>query len=119
MDDTGLDILSKLARLGQRKQVRLPWVPSDMGVVCLGTNQLNCWLCSSRAHQRALARFISGHLRSMSLCRGKVFLNLFLLSRPASPAHLLDCWGIALRQLFENQDRVCQIIMRKRQMELV
>ncbi|GFS56009.1 RNase H domain-containing protein [Trichonephila clavipes] len=32
MDSTGLDILSKLARLGQRKQVCLQWIPSHVGV---------------------------------------------------------------------------------------
>ncbi|GFW68726.1 RNase H domain-containing protein [Trichonephila clavipes] len=32
MDSTGLDILSKLVRLGQRKQVCLQWIPSHVGV---------------------------------------------------------------------------------------
>ncbi|GFW18526.1 RNase H domain-containing protein [Trichonephila clavipes] len=32
MDSTGRDILSKLARLGQRKQVCLLWIPSHVGV---------------------------------------------------------------------------------------
>ncbi|GFS87683.1 RNase H domain-containing protein [Trichonephila clavipes] len=32
MDSTGLDILSKLVRLGQRKQVCLQWMPSHEGV---------------------------------------------------------------------------------------
>ncbi|GFV59720.1 hypothetical protein TNCV_1907911 [Trichonephila clavipes] len=32
MDSTGLDILFKLVRLGQRKQVRLQWNPSHVGV---------------------------------------------------------------------------------------
>ncbi|GFW11753.1 RNase H domain-containing protein [Trichonephila clavipes] len=32
MDSTGLDILSKLVRFGQRKQVRLQWIPSHVGV---------------------------------------------------------------------------------------
>ncbi|GFW24572.1 RNase H domain-containing protein [Trichonephila clavipes] len=31
-DSTGLDILSKLARLGQRKQVCLQWILSHVGV---------------------------------------------------------------------------------------
>ncbi|GFT20301.1 hypothetical protein TNCV_1009081 [Trichonephila clavipes] len=32
-------------------------------------------------------------------------VNLYLCpcSRLASPAHLLDCWGISLRQLYEEQ----------------
>ncbi|GFX25648.1 nup43 [Trichonephila clavipes] len=32
MDSTGLDILSILLRLGQRKQVCLQWIPSHVGV---------------------------------------------------------------------------------------
>ncbi|GFT11269.1 RNase H domain-containing protein [Trichonephila clavipes] len=32
MDSTGLDILSKLVRLGQRKQVCIQWIPSHVGV---------------------------------------------------------------------------------------
>ncbi|GFW48069.1 RNase H domain-containing protein [Trichonephila clavipes] len=32
MDSTGLDILSKLVRLGQRKQVCLQWIPSHVGM---------------------------------------------------------------------------------------
>ncbi|GFX02241.1 RNase H domain-containing protein [Trichonephila clavipes] len=32
MDSTGLDILSKLVRHGQRKQVSLLWIPSHVGV---------------------------------------------------------------------------------------
>ncbi|GFW05808.1 RNase H domain-containing protein [Trichonephila clavipes] len=32
MDSSGLDILSKSARLGQRKQVCLQWIPSHVGV---------------------------------------------------------------------------------------
>ncbi|GFX50014.1 hypothetical protein TNCV_2375031 [Trichonephila clavipes] len=30
MDNTGLDILSKLVRLGQRRQVGLQWIPSHV-----------------------------------------------------------------------------------------
>ncbi|GFU59330.1 RNase H domain-containing protein [Trichonephila clavipes] len=32
MDSTGLDILSKLVRFGQRKHVCLQWIPSHVGV---------------------------------------------------------------------------------------
>ncbi|GFS76375.1 ribonuclease H1 [Trichonephila clavipes] len=32
MDSTGLDILCKLVRLGQRKQIGLQWIPSHVGV---------------------------------------------------------------------------------------
>ncbi|GFW76311.1 nup43 [Trichonephila clavipes] len=32
MESTGLDILSKLVRLGQRKQVCRQWIPSHVGI---------------------------------------------------------------------------------------
>ncbi|GFX56453.1 hypothetical protein TNCV_73991 [Trichonephila clavipes] len=38
---------------------------------------------------------------------------------PAFPAHLLDYWVISLGQLFEDHDLVCDIVMRKGQMDLV
>ncbi|GFW09613.1 RNase H domain-containing protein [Trichonephila clavipes] len=129
MDSTGLDILSKLVRLGQKKLVCLQWIPSHVGVpgneaaaelagrgcdlpnpsstVLTHTeihsfqrNKMNLtwrnppahhWYAakstglsiqcrSSRAHQTALARLRSGHLRSMTFVQGgKVFLYLSLL----------------------------------------
>ncbi|GFT07665.1 RNase H domain-containing protein [Trichonephila clavipes] len=115
MDSTGLDILSNLVRLSQRKQVYLQWIPSHVGVPgneaadelagreCdlpnpsstvlthseihpFQKNKMNLtwrnppadhWYLakshglflqckSSKAHQTALARFRSGHLRSMT-----------------------------------------------------
>ncbi|GFV29138.1 uncharacterized protein TNCV_4601701 [Trichonephila clavipes] len=74
---------------------------------------------SSRAHQTALARFRSSHLHSMNFVqRVKSFLTC-PCSLLASPAHLLDCWGISLRQLNEEQGLVCETIARKAQMDLV
>ncbi|GFU65496.1 uncharacterized protein TNCV_634191 [Trichonephila clavipes] len=65
MHSTGLDILSKLVSLVRGNK----FVSSGFHHmwVCLGTKLLMSWLCrSSRAHQTALARFRSGHLRSMT-----------------------------------------------------
>ncbi|GFW32429.1 uncharacterized protein TNCV_675881 [Trichonephila clavipes] len=78
---------------------------------------LQCW--SSRAHQTALARFRSCPLPSMVLVFWVKSFFTCPCSLPASPAHILDCWGISLRQLFENQDMVCDTITRTGQMELV
>ncbi|GFU38679.1 uncharacterized protein TNCV_434751 [Trichonephila clavipes] len=74
---------------------------------------------SSRVHQTALARLRSGHLRSMTFVQGLKSFFTCPCSLCASPAHLLDCWGISLRQLYEEQDLVCETIMRKGQMDLV
>ncbi|GFX60395.1 uncharacterized protein TNCV_4076171 [Trichonephila clavipes] len=74
---------------------------------------------SSRAHQTALARFRSGHLRSMTFVQGVKSFFTCPCSLLASPAHLLDCWGISLRQLYEEQGLVCETITRKGQMDLV
>ncbi|PRD24099.1 UNVERIFIED_CONTAM: hypothetical protein NCL1_44662 [Trichonephila clavipes] len=74
---------------------------------------------SSRAHQTALARIKSGHLRSMTFVQGVKSFFICPCSLPASPAHLLDFWGISLRQLFEDQDLVCDTILRKGQIDLM
>ncbi|GFV75869.1 uncharacterized protein TNCV_1454661 [Trichonephila clavipes] len=58
----------------------------------------------SRAHQMALARLRSGHLRGMTFVHGVKSFFICPYSLPASPAHLPDCWGIYLRELFEDQD---------------
>ncbi|GFS57714.1 RNase H domain-containing protein [Trichonephila inaurata madagascariensis] len=42
MLNTGVDIISKLAKLDHRKKVCLQWIPSHVGV--LGTRQLRSWL---------------------------------------------------------------------------
>ncbi|GFW19822.1 uncharacterized protein TNCV_3561251 [Trichonephila clavipes] len=80
---------------------------------------LNRQTGSSRAHQTALARFRSGHLRIMTLVQGVKFFFTLPCSLLASPAHLLDCWGISLRQLYEEQGLVCETTTRKGQMDLV
>ncbi|GFY17868.1 hypothetical protein TNCV_3383611 [Trichonephila clavipes] len=49
-------------------------------------------------------------------------LAVFLLTCPcsllASPAHLLDCWSISLRKLYEEQGLMCETMMRKGQIGL-
>ncbi|GFS87684.1 uncharacterized protein TNCV_2942631 [Trichonephila clavipes] len=74
---------------------------------------------SSRAHKTALVRLRSGHLRSMTFVQGVKSFFTCPCSVLASPAHLLDCWGISLRQLYEEQDLVCDTITRKGQVDLV
>ncbi|GFT27906.1 uncharacterized protein TNCV_11061 [Trichonephila clavipes] len=74
---------------------------------------------SSRAHQTALARFRSGHLRSMTFVQGVKSSFTCPFSLLASSAHPLDCWEISLRHLYEEQGLVCETIARKGQMDLV
>ncbi|GFV76706.1 uncharacterized protein TNCV_4729261 [Trichonephila clavipes] len=52
---------------------------------------------TSRAHQTAFTRFRSGYLRSMTFVQGVKSLFICPCFLLASPAHLLDCWGISLR----------------------
>ncbi|GFX06460.1 uncharacterized protein TNCV_3016941 [Trichonephila clavipes] len=52
---------------------------------------------SSRTLQTALARYGSGHLRVAIFVQGVKSFFTCPCSFPASPAHLLDCWGISLR----------------------
>ncbi|GFV46615.1 uncharacterized protein TNCV_4251 [Trichonephila clavipes] len=73
----------------------------------------------SRAHQMALARLRSGPLRSMTFVQGVKSFFTCPCSLLASPAHLLDCWGVSMRQLYEEQALVCETITRKGQMDLV
>ncbi|GFU13016.1 uncharacterized protein TNCV_1457411 [Trichonephila clavipes] len=68
---------------------------------------------SSRAHQTALARLRRGHLRFMTFVQGVKSFFTCLCSLLAFPTHLLDCWGISLQQLYEEQDLVCETIMPK------
>ncbi|GFW19874.1 uncharacterized protein TNCV_3561771 [Trichonephila clavipes] len=57
--------------------------------------------------------FRSGHLHGMTFVQGVKSFFTCPCCLPASPAHLLDCWGISLGQLFHEQDLVCGILLRK------
>ncbi|GFU24086.1 uncharacterized protein TNCV_2006821 [Trichonephila clavipes] len=115
MDSTGLDILSKLVRLGQRKQIchkvadelagRGCDLPNPSSTVLTHTkihpfqrNKINLtwrnppahhWYAakspglsiqcrSSGAHQTALARLRSGHLRRLTFVQGVKSFSLYL-----------------------------------------
>ncbi|GFX24221.1 uncharacterized protein TNCV_1366021 [Trichonephila clavipes] len=104
----------------QRNKMNLTWRnPPAHHWYAAKSPDLSIQCRSSRAHQTALARLRSGHLRSMTFVQGVKSFFTCPCSLLASPAHLLDCWGISLRQLYEEQDLVCETIMRKGQMDLV
>ncbi|GFU45806.1 uncharacterized protein TNCV_4211031 [Trichonephila clavipes] len=100
MDSTSQDILSKLVSLAKSPGLSIQWR-------------------SSRAHQTAFARLRSGYLRSMTFVQEVKSLFTCPCSLLASPAHLLVCWGISLRQLYKEQGLVCETITRNGQMDLV
>ncbi|GFV87039.1 RNase H domain-containing protein [Trichonephila clavipes] len=154
MDSTGVDIISKLARLGQRKEVCLQWIPSHVGVPgneaanelagrgcdlpqpsssvlsrsevhSLHRAEMNLTWRNSPAHhwyaakcpvsivqeiQEALACFRSGRLPGVTFVQG------------AKSFFISSCFSCSssglLGQLFRDQDLVCDIIMRKLQMDL-
>ncbi|GFX90504.1 uncharacterized protein TNCV_4335081 [Trichonephila clavipes] len=85
----------------------------------LGPPGLSIQCRSSKAHQTALATVRSGHLHSMTFVQWVKSCFTCPCSLLAPPAHLLDCWGISLRQLYEEQGLVCETIMRNGQMDLV
>ncbi|GFV56582.1 uncharacterized protein TNCV_1803911 [Trichonephila clavipes] len=66
---------------------------------------------SSRAHQTALTRLRSGHLRSMTFVQGVKSFFTCPCSFLASPAHLLDYRGISLRQLYEGLGYTARIVL--------
>ncbi|GFV54277.1 RNase H domain-containing protein [Trichonephila clavipes] len=81
----------------QRNKMNLTWRnPPTYHWYAAKSLGLSIQCRSSRAHQTALARLRSGHLRSMTLVQGVKSFFTCPCSLLASPAHLLDCWGISL-----------------------
>ncbi|GFW04511.1 uncharacterized protein TNCV_878801 [Trichonephila clavipes] len=104
----------------QRNETNLTWRnPPAHHWYVVKSPGLSLQCRSSRAHQTALARFRSDHLRSMTFVQGVKSFFTCPCSLLASPAPLLDCWGISLRQLYEEQGLVCETIMRKGPIDLV
>ncbi|GFS94083.1 uncharacterized protein TNCV_3785681 [Trichonephila clavipes] len=72
-----------------------------LGPVLAKSPGLSIQCRSSRAHQTALARLRSGHLRSMTFVQGvKSFFTCpwyLLVSHEIQKMHLLDCWGSCMK----------------------
>ncbi|GFX17518.1 uncharacterized protein TNCV_3411181 [Trichonephila clavipes] len=73
---------------------------------------------SSRVHQTDLACLRSGHLRSMTFVHGVKSFFTCRCSLLASPAHLLDCWGISLQQLYEEQGVVLLHVLARAEIDI-
>ncbi|GFY12313.1 uncharacterized protein TNCV_284161 [Trichonephila clavipes] len=73
----------------------------------------------SRAFQTALVHFRSGPLRGMTFVLGMKSFFACPCSFPASPAQLMNCCAISLGQLFGDQDLVCDMFIKKEQMDLM
>ncbi|GFU31679.1 RNase H domain-containing protein [Trichonephila clavipes] len=141
IDSTGIYVISKLARLGLRKQVcvvipRGPGVPSlhprdldflhaeiveveievvSPSIVPSGNfaelnRTVTCMVL--KANDRRTSCPCHDEFRGPRSDYVRQRVN-FSLPVPASPPHLLDRWGISLGQLFEDQDLVWEIIIRK------
>ncbi|GFU82179.1 transposable element Tc1 transposase [Trichonephila clavipes] len=88
----------------QRNKINLTWRnPPAHHWYAAKSPGLSIQCRSSSDHQTALARLRSGHLRRMTFVQGVKSFFTCPFSLLVSPAHFLDCWGIPLRQLYEEQ----------------
>ncbi|GFY12384.1 RNase H domain-containing protein [Trichonephila clavipes] len=92
MDNTGLDIVSKLARLSQRKQVCLQWIPSHVAVT---GNKAADELVGRGCGLSNLSSTILSRLEIHSLQRTK--LNLTWQSPPAHHWYAAKSLGLSLQ----------------------
>ncbi|GFV63916.1 uncharacterized protein TNCV_3787891 [Trichonephila clavipes] len=68
---------------------------------------------SSSAHQTALARFRSGHLRSMTFMQRVKSFFTCPCSLIAFLAHLLDCWGISCDSCLKSKTWCVRLLRGK------
>ncbi|GFT23356.1 RNase H domain-containing protein [Trichonephila clavipes] len=92
MDNTGIDILSKLARLGQRKKVCLQWIPSHVGVP---GNEAADELAGRGCVLSNPSSTVLSHSEIHSLQRTK--MNLTWQNPPAHHWYTAKCPGLSLQ----------------------
>ncbi|GFX56188.1 RNase H domain-containing protein [Trichonephila clavipes] len=92
MDSTGLDIISKLARFGQRKQVCLQGIPSHVGVT---GNEAADELAGRGCDFSNPSSSVSSHSEIHSLHRAK--MNLTWLNPPAHHSYAAKSPGLSLQ----------------------
>ncbi|GFW18595.1 nup43 [Trichonephila clavipes] len=92
MDSTGLYILSKLARRGQRKQVCLQWIPSHVGVP---GNEAADELAGRGCNLPNPSSTVLTHMEIHSLHRTKK--NLILRNTPAHHWYAAKSPGLSLQ----------------------
>ncbi|GFU03224.1 RNase H domain-containing protein [Trichonephila clavipes] len=95
MDSTGLDILSHLVRLSQRKQVCLQWIPSHVGV---SGNEAADEVAGRGCDLPNPSSTILTHTENHSFQRNK--MNLTWRNPPAH--HCYESWPIYTVQEFQG-----------------
>ncbi|GFV76965.1 RNase H domain-containing protein [Trichonephila clavipes] len=119
-DNVGVSILTKLKRLSTSHQIHLQCISSHIDLegneiaetlAKAGTCEHHWYQCSrpggslahglSRQDQTLLARFRSGHIKSMKFSEGRKSFEMCTncSSEPATPAHILECLGLTKQDL--------------------